>query len=80
MTNQKKLFITSALPYANGNLHLGHMLEHTQSDIFARVHRMLGRQVRYLCAEDAHGAPIMLRAEKEGITPEEFVEGTRKEH
>ena len=80
MTNQKKLFITSALPYANGNLHLGHMLEHTQSDIFARVHRMLGRQVRYLCAEDAHGAPIMLRAEKEGITPEEFVENTRNEH
>ena len=80
MTDQKKLFITSALPYANGALHLGHMLEHTQSDIWARVNRSLGRQVRYLCAEDAHGAPIMLRAEKEGVSPEEFVEGTREEH
>lgn len=76
----KKLLITSALPYANGALHLGHMLEHTQSDIWARVNRSLGRQVRYLCAEDSHGAPIMLRAEKEGVTPEEFVAGTRKEH
>ncbi len=73
----KKLFITSALPYANGNLHLGHMLEHTQSDIFARINRALGRKVRYLCAEDAHGAPIMLRAEKEGISPEDFVEKAR---
>ncbi|MBL4661707.1 MAG: methionine--tRNA ligase [Alcanivoracaceae bacterium] len=80
MTDQNKLFITSALPYANGALHLGHMLEHTQSDIWARVNRSLGREVRFLCAEDAHGAPIMLRAEKEGVSPEEFVEGTRKEH
>ena len=80
MTDQKKLFITSALPYANGALHLGHMLEHTQSDIWARVNRSLGRQVRFLCAEDAHGAPIMLRAEKEGISAEEFVKQTRAEH
>ena len=80
MTDQKKLFITSALPYANGALHLGHILEHTQSDIWARVNRAMGRQVRYLCAEDTHGAPIMLRAEKEGVSPEEFVAGTRKEH
>ncbi len=80
MSDQRKLFITSALPYANGALHLGHMLEHTQSDIWARVNRALGRQVRYLCAEDTHGAPIMLRAEKEGVTPEEFVATTRKEH
>ncbi len=80
MTDSRKLFITSALPYANGALHLGHMLEHTQSDIWARVNRAMGRQVRYLCAEDSHGAPIMLRAEKEGISPEEFVAGTRKEH
>ena len=80
MSDQRKLFITSALPYANGALHLGHMLEHTQSDIWARVNRALGRQVRYLCAEDSHGAPIMLRAEKEDVTPEEFVAGTRKEH
>lgn len=80
MTDSRKLFITSALPYANGALHLGHLLEHTQSDIWARVNRSLGRKVRFLCAEDAHGAPIMLRAEKEGITPEVFVEGTRAEH
>ncbi len=76
----RKLFITSALPYANGALHLGHVLEHTQSDIWARMNRAMGRQVRYLCAEDSHGAPIMLRAEKEGISPEEFVENSRKEH
>lgn len=80
MSDQRKLFITSALPYANGALHLGHMLEHTQSDIWARINRAMGRKVRYLCAEDSHGAPIMLRAEKEGVTPEEFVAGTRKEH
>ena len=80
MSDQRKLFITSALPYANGALHLGHMLEHTQSDIWARVNRSMGRQVRYLCAEDSHGAPIMLRAEKEGVTPEEFVAETRKQH
>jgi len=80
MQKEKKLFITSALPYANGALHLGHILEHTQSDIWARIHRSIGRKVRYLCAEDAHGAPIMLRAEKEGVTPEEFVAGTREEH
>ena len=80
MSDQKKLFITSALPYANGAIHLGHILEHTQSDIWARVNRAIGRQVRYLCAEDSHGAPIMLRAEKEGISPEEFVAQTREEH
>jgi methionyl-tRNA synthetase len=80
MTDQPKLFITSALPYANGAIHLGHILEHTQSDIWARVNRAIGRQVRYLCAEDAHGAPVMLRAEKEGISPEDFVEQTRQEH
>ncbi|VAW42393.1 Methionyl-tRNA synthetase [hydrothermal vent metagenome] len=80
MSDQKKLLITSALPYANGRLHLGHMLEHTQSDIYARVNRALGRQLLYLCAEDAHGAPIMLRAAKEGVTPEQFVETTRAEH
>ncbi len=80
MTDSRKLFITSALPYANGALHLGHLLEHTQSDIWARVNRSLGRKVRFLCAEDAHGAPIMLRAEREGITPEVFVESTRAQH
>ena len=80
MTQNNKLFITSALPYANGNLHLGHILEHTQSDIWARVHRSMGKTVRYLCAEDSHGAPIMLRAEKEGMSPEEFVEQTKQEH
>ncbi|HHL32576.1 MAG TPA: methionine--tRNA ligase, partial [Oceanospirillales bacterium] len=80
MTDQPKLLITSALPYANGAIHLGHILEHTQSDIWARVNRAIGRQVRYLCAEDAHGAPVMLRAEQEGISPEDFVEQTRQEH
>jgi methionyl-tRNA synthetase len=80
MQDLKKLFITSALPYANGDLHLGHILEHTQSDIYARINRSIGREVKYLCAEDSHGAPIMLRAEKEGISPEQFVEQTRATH
>ncbi len=80
MTEQRHLLITSALPYANSPLHLGHILEHTQSDIWARLHRMLGHEVKYLCADDAHGTPIMLRAEREGRTPEELVDAIRQQH
>jgi len=76
----RKILITSALPYASGSLHLGHMVEHTQSDIWARLMRSFGHEVKFLCADDAHGTPIMLNAEKQGLTPEQLIESIRKEH
>lgn len=77
---KRKILVTSALPYASGSLHLGHLVEHTQSDIWTRVMRALGHHVRYLCADDAHGTPIMLNAEKQGISPEQLVDSMREEH
>ncbi|HKU80148.1 MAG TPA: methionine--tRNA ligase [Rhodanobacteraceae bacterium] len=76
----REILVTSALPYANGRIHLGHMVEHTQSDIWVRAMRMAGHTVHYVCADDAHGTSIMLRAEKEGITPEALIDGVWKEH
>ncbi len=76
----REILVTSALPYANGAIHLGHMLEHIQSDIWVRAMRMAGHTVHYVCADDAHGSAIMLRAEKEGITPEALIAGVWKEH
>ncbi len=76
----REILVTSALPYANGRIHLGHMVEHTQSDIWVRAMRMAGHTVHYVCADDAHGTSIMLRAEREGITPEALIEGVWKEH
>ncbi len=76
----RKILITSALPYASGSLHLGHLVEHTQSDIWARLMRSLGHEVKYLCADDAHGTPIMLMAEKQGVAPEQLVDSMREEH
>ncbi|WP_154222244.1 methionine--tRNA ligase [Marinicella rhabdoformis] len=76
----RKILVTSALPYASGSLHLGHLVEHSQSDIWARLMRSLGHEVKYLCADDAHGTPIMLNAEKQGMTPEALVDGIRDEH
>ncbi len=70
---EKPLFITSALPYANGPLHLGSMVEHTQSDIFARFNKLIGRKVIYVCADDTHGTPIEVNAAKQGKTPEQFI-------
>lgn len=67
------MLVTSALPYANGPIHLGHMLEHIQSDIFVRYHRAKGDQVYYVCADDCHGTPIMIKAGNMGITPEELI-------
>ena len=67
------MLVTSALPYANGPIHLGHMLEHIQSDIFVRYHRAKGDQVYYVCADDCHGTPIMIKAGDMGITPEELI-------
>jgi len=69
----RKLFVTTALPFANGPFHIGHIMEYIQADIWVRFQRMLGNQVHFVCADDAHGAPIMLKAEAEGISPKELI-------
>lgn len=76
----RKILVTSALPYANGSIHLGHLVEYIQTDIWVRFQKMQGHRVHYVCADDTHGTPIMLRAEKEGITPEELIGNVHKEH
>ena len=76
----RKILVTSALPYANGSIHLGHLLEHIQTDIWARFQRMCGHQCFSVCADDAHGTPVMLKAQELSITPEQMVEQTRAEH
>jgi methionyl-tRNA synthetase len=76
----RKILVTSALPYANGSIHLGHLVEYIQTDIWVRFQKMQGHEVHYVCADDTHGTPIMLRAEKEGITPEALIEGVHQEH
>ena len=73
MSAQRKLFVTTALPYANGTFHIGHIMEYIQADIWVRFQRMQGHAVNFVGADDAHGAPIMIAAEKAGKTPEEFV-------
>ncbi|TLU75967.1 methionine--tRNA ligase [Mannheimia varigena] len=81
MSNQKrKMLVTCALPYANGAIHLGHMLEHIQADIWVRFQRMRGNEVHFVCADDAHGTPIMLNADKLGITPEQLIEKAKADH
>jgi len=82
MTDQtaRKILVTSALPYANGSIHLGHLLEYIQTDIWVRFQKARGHQCTYVCADDAHGTAIMLRAEKEGITPEEQIARVKAEH
>jgi len=69
----RKLFVTTALPYANAPFHVGHMMEYIQADIWVRFQRMTGNEVHFVCADDAHGAPIMIAAEKAGLTPQDFV-------
>jgi len=69
----RKIFVTTALPYANGPLHIGHMMEYIQADIWVRFQRMQGHELHFVCADDAHGAPIMLKAESQGISPQELV-------
>ncbi len=76
----RKILVTSALPYANGSIHLGHLVEYIQTDIWVRFLKMQGHTVHYVCADDTHGTPIMLRAEKEGITPEALIERVHGEH
>ncbi len=75
-----RILLTSALPYANGSIHLGHLVEYIQTDIFARYHRSIGSDIRYMCADDTHGTAIELRAEREGMTPEELIAGIWEEH
>ena len=76
----RKILVTCALPYANGSIHLGHMLEHIQADIWVRYQRMRGNTIHFICADDAHGTPIMLKAQQLGITPEQMIADVSKEH
>jgi methionyl-tRNA synthetase len=76
----RKILVTSALPYANGDIHLGHLVGYIQADIWVRFQRMRGNTVHYVCADDTHGTPIMLRAEKEGLTPEALIARAHGEH
>lgn len=71
----RQLFVTTALPYANGPFHIGHVMEYIQADIWVRLQRMSGHEVNFVCADDAHGAPIMIAAERDGVTPQQFVAG-----
>ncbi|HET7267457.1 MAG TPA: methionine--tRNA ligase [Oleiagrimonas sp.] len=79
-TSARHILATCALPYANGPIHLGHMVEHVQGDVWVRAMRMAGHTVHFVCADDAHGTPIMLRAQREGITPESLIEASHKLH
>lgn len=80
MTSPRSILVTNALPYANGQIHLGHMLEHIQSDIFVRYHRAIGSQIYYVCADDCHGTPVMIKAQNMGITPEELITQVGVDH
>ncbi|WP_017460381.1 methionine--tRNA ligase [Dyella ginsengisoli] len=76
----RRLLVTNALPYANGPLHMGHLLGYIQADIWVRAQRMAGNEAIYVCADDAHGTPIMLAAEKAGLAPEDYIAGIRAGH
>ncbi|MEG5264090.1 methionine--tRNA ligase [Pseudomonas sp. JDS28PS106] len=80
MSEPRQILVTSALPYANGSIHLGHMLEYIQTDMWVRFQKHRGNQCTYVCADDAHGSAIMLRAEREGITPEQLIDYVKAEH
>lgn len=77
---KRKILVTSALPYANGSIHLGHMIEHIQTDIWVRFQKLRGHDCYYCCADDAHGTPVMLAAQKQGIAPEDMINRVREEH
>lgn len=78
--NPRKILVTSALPYANGAIHIGHLVEYIQTDIWVRYQKLRGHECYYVCADDAHGTPIMLRAQQEQITPEQLIERVYQEH
>lgn len=79
-TDPRKILVTCALPYANGSIHLGHMLEHIQADVWVRYQRLRGNTINFICADDAHGTPIMLKSQQLGIKPEEMIAEVQKEH
>src|SRR6476660_4702884 len=72
-SGRRRLFVTTALPYANGPFHIGHIMEYIQADIWVRLQRMQGHEVHFVCADDTHGAAIMLKADADGVTPEALV-------
>ncbi|WP_455942079.1 methionine--tRNA ligase [Neisseria sp.] len=76
----RKILVTSALPYANGSIHLGHMVEHIQTDVWVRFQKLRGNECHYCCADDTHGTPVMLAAQKQGIAPEDMIAKVREEH
>lgn len=80
MSNNRQILVTCALPYANGPIHLGHMLEHIQADIWVRFQRMRGHDIHFVCADDAHGTPIMLKADQMGISPEQLISDVQQHH
>ena len=80
MQTPRRILVTTALPYANGSFHIGHIMEYIQADIWVRYQRMRGHTVHFVCADDTHGAPIMLKAEDEGVSPEALVARVAEEH
>jgi methionyl-tRNA synthetase len=76
----RRILVTSALPYANGSIHIGHLVEYIQTDIFVRFQRLIGNQVTYVCGDDSHGTAIMVKARQLGIEPETFIAKMQKEH
>ena len=80
INKQRKIIVTHALPYANAPLHLGHILESVQTDIWVRFQKQLGNECLFFCADDTHGTPVMLKAKELGITPEELVKQVRADH
>ncbi len=77
---KRKLLVTSALPYANGPIHIGHLVEYLQTEIWCRFQRMAGNTCIYVCADDAHGTPIMLKARQEGVEPQELIDKMWESH
>ena len=80
MKVSSKILVTSALPYANGPIHLGHLVEYIQTDIWVRFRKSLGDDIAYICADDAHGTPIMLKAKEQKISPEDLISQMKEEH
>ena len=78
--SNRRIVVTSALPYANGDIHLGHLVEYIQTDFWVRFQKLRGHECVYICADDTHGTPIMIRARKEGITPEQLIARSHEIH
>ena len=80
MSEKRRIVVTSALPYANGDIHLGHLVEYVQTDFWVRFQKMRGHECVYVCADDTHGTPVMIRARSEGITPEALIARSHEAH